>query len=112
MSRLFVFLSSTSELEQERRSLREKLPPRVYDLYLFEEDRARRMSPEEHCRRQIEQAHVFLGLLGPGYGSPFPGSKPERSIVEWEHDVAMGQSGLEVLSFVKDLGKGEVRDPR
>ncbi|MCL4846880.1 MAG: DUF4062 domain-containing protein [Acidobacteria bacterium] len=104
-----VFVSSTSQLDEERRRLREELP-RVYELYLFELDRARRTSPERRCREQIERCDVFLGILGTDYGSAFPGEA--RSIVEWEHDQAASRDDLEILGFVKTPGAGETRDPR
>ena len=109
ISKPLVFVSSTSSLAEERERLRRELPS-IYEVYLFEEDRARRSSPEKHCRRKIEQSDVFLGLLGSDYGSAFPGDS--RSIVEWEHDVALSHSDLEVLGFVKEIDPGQTRDPR
>jgi len=109
ISKPFVFVSSTSSLKDERLELRRALPS-VYEVYLYEEDRARRASPEQHCRRQIQRADVFLGILGPDYGSGFPGEA--CSIVEWEHDVAMSRPDLDILGFVKELRRSEERDPR
>jgi hypothetical protein len=109
ISKPFVFVSSTSSLTEERHELRRALPS-IYEVYLYEEDRARRASPEQHCRRQIQRADVFLGVLGPDYGSAFPGE--DRSIVEWEHNLAMGRPDLDMLGFVKEIGRSEVRDPR
>jgi hypothetical protein len=105
-----VFVSSTSTLQDERRTLRQALPA-IYELYLYEEDRARRASPEKHVRARIERADVFLGILAGDYGTPFPGAGEKRSIVEWEHDVAMRRSGLEVFAFVKEIPSAQ-RDPR
>jgi hypothetical protein len=109
ISKPFVFLSSTSTLGEERGQLKEKLP-RVYELYLFEEDRARGASPEAHCERRIGQSDVFVSILGPDYGSVTPDGL--RSIVEWEHDIAAKRPDLESMGFVKVVDPGVTRDPR
>jgi len=109
ISKPLVFVSSTSGLAEERLRLRQELPS-VYELYLFEEDRARSASPESHCRQQIERCDVFVGVLGGDYGSAFPGRS--CSIVEWEHELAGQRGDVETLEFVKELGPGEARDPR
>lgn len=109
ISKPLDFVSSTSALAEERRRLRQELPS-VYELYLFEEDRARGASPESRCRQQIERCDVFVGILGGEYGSAFPGGS--CSLVEWEHEVAGSRGDVESLEFVKQLGPGEARDPR
>ena len=52
----------------------------------------------ESCQAAIERCSVFLGILGPWYGSPFPDS--ERSYSEAEYDVAsaLGMTRLMFLS--------------
>ena len=105
-----VFVSSTSRLAEERRELLNRLP-RIYELYLFELDRARRASPEAHCREMIEKSDVFLGILGLDYGSPFPDTGERRSIVEWEFEQASAHERLEILAFIKEPGSGQARDP-
>jgi hypothetical protein len=105
-----VFLSSTSRLEEERRELEAKLP-RIYELYLYEWDRARRSSPEEHCREMINKSDVFLGVLGSDYGSAFPGAGDKRSIVEWEFETAQLRGNVEILTFIRQLVAGESRVP-
>lgn len=108
-TRPLVFISSTSDLEVERQALAAELRP-LYDLYLFEEDRARGKSPEQRCREQIERCDVFLGVLGSRYGASFPGD--ERSIVEWEIDTARAaRHDLEIMPFVKRPADAEA-DPR
>ena len=111
-TRPLVFVSSTSDLAAERRALAAELRP-VYDLYLFEEDRARGASPEQRCREQIERCHVFLGILGSSYGSPLPDDAQQRSIVEWEFDTARAarRDDLEIMPFVKQ-GADAGGDPR
>jgi hypothetical protein len=108
VSKTLVFVSSTSRLAEERGQLRDKLP-RVYEVYVYEDDRARTADPEEHCRKMIAQSDVFLGILGTDYGSCYPGE--QRSIVEWEFDTASAREELEVLTFVKTQGPGETSEP-
>ena len=103
-----IFVSSTSKMVAERTELRSKLPS-IYELYLYEWDRAARGSPEERVRAMLTQSDVFLGVLGPDYGSLYPGEK--RSIVEWEFDTARELGKLEIFTFVKKPGDGEIRDP-
>jgi hypothetical protein len=111
-TRPLIFVSSTSDLTAERQALAAELRP-VYDLYLYEEDRARGASPEQRCREQIGRCHVFLGVLGSRYGSPLPGDVEERSIVEWEFDVAREarRENLEIMPFVQH-GADAADDPR
>jgi len=105
-----VFISSTSDLAEERTALLAGLGP-LYDPYLYEEERARRGSPEERCREMIDESNVFVGILGASWGSPLP-SDPSRSIVEWEIDTARKRDDLEILAFVKKLPAGAEVDPR
>jgi hypothetical protein len=105
-----VFISSTSDLAEERKALLANLGP-LYQPYLYEEDRARRGSPEEHCREMIASCDVFVGILGAAWGSPLP-SDPQRSIVEWEIGTARERSDLEILTFLKKLPPGAEIDPR
>lgn len=84
----------------------------LYDLYLYEEDRARGTSPEQRCREQIERCHVFIGILGNRYGSPLPDDEGQRSIVEWELDTARTtRADLEIMPFVRK-GADTGGDPR
>lgn len=110
MDRPIVFISSTSDLTEERKALLASLGP-LYEPYLYEEDRARRGSPEERCREMIERSHVFVGILGARYGTPFP-SDAERSIVEWEIDTARRCETVEIMAFLKKLPPGAEVDPR
>jgi len=97
-----VFISSTSDLAAERQALAGKLPP-AYDPYLFEQDRARAKSPEDHCREMIEQSDVFVCLLGVNYGSVYSFDvSGSRSIVEWEFDTARKRDDIELMVFRKD----------
>ncbi len=110
ISKPLVFLSSTSRLEEERRELAAKLP-RIYELYLYEWDRARGASPEDHCRKMINKSDVFLAVLGADYGSVVPGADNKQSIVEWEFETAQSRTNLEVLTFIRQLAGEESRVP-
>lgn len=105
-----VFISSTSDLAEERKALLAGLGP-LYEPYLYEEERARRGSPEERCREMIEESNVFVGILGASWGSAMPGD-PSRSIVAWEIDTARQRDDLEIMTFVKKLAAGAEVDPR
>jgi hypothetical protein len=108
ITKLLVFLSSTSELQAEREALSHSLP-KVVEIYRFELDRSRRASPDKHCSAMIGQADVFMMALGGSYGSVFPGDGKERSIVEWEFDNACERQNLEIIPFIKT---GESIEPR
>jgi hypothetical protein len=110
MEKPVVFISSTSDLSAERKALLANLGT-LYEPYLYEEDRARRGSPEERCREMIERSNVFVGILGAAYGTPFP-ADPQRSIVEWEIDTARRCEGVEIMAFLKKLPPGTAVDPR
>lgn len=110
ISKILVFLSSTSQRNAERVALRQALTG-PYEFYLYEEDRARGTNPEAHCRTMIKQSDAFLGLLGPEYGSLFPGSQPPKSIVEWELDTALALGHTEIHPFIKQLSPGESYEP-
>jgi hypothetical protein len=110
ISKPLVFLSSTSGLADERRELSPNLS-RIYELYLYDWDRARGDSPEKHCSKMIEKSDVFLGVLGSDYGSIFPRQDVKRSIVEWEFETAESRSDLEILTFIRKLAGGESRMP-
>lgn len=64
----------------------------------MEEFGARDEVSAESCQAAIERCSVFLGILGPWYGSPFPDS--ERSYSEAEYDIAsaLGMTRLMFLS--------------
>jgi len=98
-------------MEVERNELKKNLPP-CYELYRYEDDRARRTSPQQYLLELIRQADAFVGILGPDYGSTFTADAAQKSIVEWEFDTAIEERGLEVLAFIKNVIPGESPDPR
>jgi len=60
----------------------------------------------------IQQSDAFVGILGTKYGTSFTVDGEQKSIVEWEFDMAIGSRHLEILTFIKNLTPGEVPEPR
>jgi hypothetical protein len=56
-----VFISSTSDLKQERLAVAGKLRL-TYEPYLYEEEGAGSKSPADRCREMIEASDVFVCL--------------------------------------------------
>lgn len=106
-----VFLSSTSDLANERAAVTKALRP-LYEVYAYEEHHAGRASPEDAVRQQILESDVFLAVLGPAYGSTFSTTPHPRSIVEWEFDTATERRSLEIITFVQTPPAGAIVDPR
>jgi len=105
-----VFISSTSDLAPERQALADALRPE-YEPYLFEQDRARRSSPEEHCATMIRNSEVFLGVVGSSYGSAYS-PEEERSICEWEFDTASAQPEMAMMMLLHKVAEETALDPR
>ena len=106
---LSVFLSSTSDLELEREALLESLRP-TFDVYAFEEERAGGSSPESRCRRHIQRSRFFVCILGKEFGHLYPGS--DKSIVQWELDVARSDPGKAIFPFIRHYSDDSQIDPR
>lgn len=96
-----VFISSTSDLKAEREAVAQRLRPDL-EPFLYEEHAAASGTPQDVCRQWLESTDCFVGLAGPHYGSVYPGEKPERSICEWEYEVARTQPGCERMVFIQD----------
>jgi len=102
-----VFLSSTSDLSQERQAVADDgWISRYFNVYLFEEEGASRDIPLERCREMISQSDFFIGLIGKTYGSTLPDNE-SKSIVEWEYDTATTVDDLEMMFFLRE----EAKDP-
>lgn len=108
---LLLFISSTSDLKAERQALADNLRP-TYEPFLYEEHGAGSVPPEEVIKKKIEDSDVFIGLLGPRYGSPYSPPADNRSIVEWEFDTARAQHTLVVMPFRKIVPKDQIEPPQ
>jgi hypothetical protein len=106
-SEIFLFISSTSDLQAERQALAEAEElrrlgkPFLYEGFGAGSDEAGNTSPEDILRGKLEKADVFICLLGPRYGSLYNPPGDMRSIVEWELDTAQSHPGLEIMPFRK-----------
>lgn len=106
-----VFVSSTSDLADERRSIKDKLKEENGDsvkVWLYEEEEAVGFSPEDYCRQQIEQSEIFICILGGKYGSLYP-PEYQGSIVEFEYEESRRQLPPHLTGvFVKKLPNDEI----
>ena len=64
-----VFVSSTSDLHEERRAVKDALPERSVGVYLYEEDVTRDEPPRLVLQRELQKSEVFVAILGRRYGS-------------------------------------------
>jgi hypothetical protein len=104
-----VFISSvTYALSDERAALASLLkvvPP--YEPLRFEDFTAQGRTPREACLAGVEACDVYVLLLGPRYGEPFPDSG--LAPTEEEFTLARRQ-GKEVLVFLKETDEPD--EPR
>ena len=113
MTRFRVFVSSAqSEFAAERQALRDyfrddPLIKRFFDLFLFEDVPASDQSPDNVYLREIDNADIYIGLFGWGYGSE---DEEGVSPTEREFDRA-SERGVKRLVFVKGRG-GTGRHPK
>lgn len=97
-----VFISSTSDLGEEREAIAKKFPQSIR-AYLYERDRPRRVNGRDWCKKQIEGSKIFVGILGGEWGTPYPPPDHDGSIVEWEFDTARARPELEIMIFIRKL---------
>lgn len=83
-----------------------------FEPYLFEQDRARRDSPQARCAQMIASSDAFIGILGSEYGSSHDGDGEPRSITEWEFDTASARDDLAIMMFLDARTRQGVSDPR
>jgi hypothetical protein len=102
LSEIQVFISSTSDLREERETIAAALPG-GFKAYLYEKDRSRREAPKIRLERVLAQSDVFACILGSKYGSVYSDSKDLRSIVEWEFETASRDDRTEILVYLKNL---------
>lgn len=106
-TKIFLFISSTSDLTEERQALAADLRT-LYEPFLYEEFGAGSTAPEDVIREKLEKSDVFIGLLGPRYGTPYKPPADMRSIVEWEFDAASRRNHLEIMPFRKTVSQEQI----
>lgn len=112
VKKVSVFISSTSDLSDERQVLKNMIKGfgPVYDPFLFEDVPARGESPEEYCRRMVKSSDIFVGILGGKYGSLYPPDH-EGSIVEFEISEALSRDGLNLTAVLcKECPPEEIQE--
>jgi Domain of unknown function (DUF4062) len=99
-----VFLSHTSDLRELPRdrsfiAAAEATVIRaghaVTDMAYFT---AREHAPADYCERMVADASVYVGIVGPRYGTPVHG-RPDHSYTELEYETATAM-GLPRLIFM------------
>lgn len=102
-----VFLSRTSELDKfpqgqsfagAAREAISRAGQSVIDMSYFT---AQQDSSADYCRRRVQSADVYVGILGFRYGSPARDDERKRSYVELEFDAA-AEKGIPQLIFLLD----------
>jgi Domain of unknown function (DUF4062) len=112
-----VFVSSTSDLLEEREAVRSVI--RDYQIerqllpYISDSDMRPGATPEERLREEIRNADLFMMILGGRFGSLHPkaATQPPPSICEWEFEEAR-QRGLTMLSLEKVLPPETIEEPQ
>ena len=96
-----VFISSVTHLLKEERAA---LPPflRLFDHepLRFEDFEAQDRSSREACLAGVEAADVYVLLLGPRYGTPFPDTSLSPTAEEFRR---ARQRGIPILVFNKTV---------
>ena len=72
LNRLRAFISSTGDLENERLAVAAKLESLEIDDSRFELWASSSNDPISECLRRVEEAELFILLLGRRYGSELP----------------------------------------
>jgi Domain of unknown function (DUF4062) len=97
-----VFISSVTHLLKEERAA---LPPFLrlfdHDPLRFEDFEAQDRSSREACLAGVEAADVYVLLLGPRYGTPFPDTSLFPTAEEFRR---ARQRGIPILVVQQDRG--------
>lgn len=110
-----LFVSSTSDLQDERLAVKEVVKDNELDRHLFvfayEDVPSQGKSPERVLLKELFSTDILVLILGSRYGSLHP--EDERvSIVEWEYEQAT-KKGLfkkpsDAFVFLKKVPSGQV----
>lgn len=102
-----VFISSTyRDLTEHRRSVWEMLEKFDVDVRGMEEFGARTEAPLETCLAEVEQAHVYVGIIGFRLGSIDETTGKSFTQVEYERAVELQK---EVLIYLIDEDEAQFR---
>jgi hypothetical protein len=106
-----VFISSTSEFNNEGRALEEYLNKSKYNAFYYLNKPAGNGNPRAECIRLVRESRIFVCLIGSDYG--YIDKEKNISAVEIEFDTAIScpQPYLTVL-MLKNFETGEIEDER
>ena len=100
-ARVQVFLSSTSDLNDERDAVRDGIDTKHARVYDYRGHRTGGGPIRRRLTRELKRTDLYVGVFSKRYGSILPESDPERSITEWEFDFAY-ERDLEIHAFAND----------
>jgi catechol 2,3-dioxygenase-like lactoylglutathione lyase family enzyme len=104
---LLVFISSTSDLAEEREAVAANLRW-PFSAYRYEHDHGRRKSPRDRLVEILDKTDLYVGVLGARYGSLYPNAAEDRSIVEWEFEQASERQKIELFTYCKAVDASAV----
>lgn len=99
-----VFISSNqSEFAEERKFLFDELAKdsffsKTIDLFVFEEDSARPLSADEVFISAVQEADIYIGLIGQNYGNIYENN---LSATEYEYEAFISDKH-EAYFFIKE----------
>ncbi|RAP46414.1 MAG: ATP-dependent DNA helicase [Methanosphaera sp. rholeuAM74] len=100
-----IFVSSVrKEFEQERKFIKQEIENdyilnRFFDVFLFEEESASGLSPEELYSEEVINSDIYIGLIGSDYGSILESG---ISPTELEYDL-YNKTHNDALIYIKDV---------
>ena len=100
METLLVFISSTSDLAEEREAVAASLHW-PFSAYRYEHDHGRRKPPRDRLVEILDKTDLYVGILGARYGSLYPNAAGDPSIVEWEFEQASERERIELFTYCK-----------
>ena len=110
--KISAFISSTSDLNEEREAVKEVCNMLKVEPFDYKVVPANSASPESLLRKEIGRAEIFIGVLGGKYGSLYP-PQNDRSVVEFEFEEARGRPPDYLTAvFPKVLPPDNVEEPQ
>jgi hypothetical protein len=99
-----VFLSSTFEdMREERRSAADAIQRSGFEPILIEDEAAGQENISSTIKRLIDEADLFLLIIGDRYGTRAPGEA--NSWIQTEYEIAKSE-GKPILAFAKTSALG------